>query len=351
VLRFLRRRAPPPEAPPAPAPEPAGEAPPPRRTKVYRQDQGLDFIEFRDVPDAVAERVRDWFAGRVAATRIDGSRSVHLAHPEDLRRLIKVKGAGLNGGPVRFGKFGRAGPMFPSFDFNGRAMEDEAIGHDGAWLGGASFQQATVEYRVNRRLAELGHDVVPCLGYGRIEKGGLFSWFTVFDHEPGLTSEVAYPKFPLERWVDLNTRIGVLLHDLAVNHDLLGFCWYSLRANGGYLIRDLHPFRFADPFNMSQLSWVMTLVFAMHIRGNGTRFRALQLNDPKVPADIHLLQYRPFLPDVRLADGEDLRERLVIPYMLKRPEPFAVERLLGVLRGNRITAAMMESCPAKFARP
>jgi hypothetical protein len=303
------------------------------------------------VPDAVAERVRDWFAGRVAATRLDSSRSVHIAHPDDIRRLIKVKGAGFNGGPVRFGRLNKAGPMFPSFDFNGQAMEDVAIGHDGAWLGGASFQQATVEYRVSRRLAELGHDVVPCLGYGRIEKGGHFSWFSVFDHEPGLTNEMSYPLIPLERWVDLNTRIGLLLHDLAVNHDLLGYCWYSLRSNGAYLIRDLHPFRFADPFNMSQLGWVMTLFFALHLRGDGTRLRILKLNDPNVPDDLHVRQYRPFLPDVTVADHDDLRARLVGPYMRKRPEPFAVERLIDVLRGNRITAAMMEACPAKFARP
>lgn len=349
MLRFPRRRAPAPQ--PGAAPHPAAEAPAPPAPRVLKQDQELDGIEFWHVPDPVADRVRDWFAGRIEATRLDGNRSVHVAHPDDPERLIKIKGAGFNGGPVQFGTFHKTGPLFPAFDFNGQAMEDVAMGHDGAWQGGASFQQATVEYRVYRRLAELGHDVVPCLGYGRIAKGGLLSWFAVFDHEPGLSNDMRYPTLPLERWVDLNTRIGVLLHDLAVNHDLLGFCWYSLRANGGYLIRDLHPFRFADPYNMSQLSWVMTLFFALHIRGNGTKFRALRVKDPNVPADIHVRQFRPFLPDVTVADHDDLIRRLVTPYMLKRPEGFAIERLIETLRSNRITAAMMDACPAKFSRP
>ena len=31
------------------------------------------------------------------------------------------------------------------------------------------------------------------------------------------------------------------------------------------IIKDLHPFRMADPISMSQLSWVMQLFFALHI--------------------------------------------------------------------------------------
>ena len=51
-------------------------------------------------------------------------------------------------------------------------MEDVASGHDNAYVGGASFQQAATEYRMTQRLASLGYRVVPCLGFGKVEKAG-----------------------------------------------------------------------------------------------------------------------------------------------------------------------------------
>jgi hypothetical protein len=54
-------------------------------------------------------------------------------------------------------------------------MEDLASGHDNAYAGGASFQQAAVEYHMTQRLASLGYRVVPCLGFGKVEKAGLSS--------------------------------------------------------------------------------------------------------------------------------------------------------------------------------
>ena len=52
-----------------------------------------------------------------------------------------------------------------------------------------SFQQVVTEYNMAQRLAALGYAVIPCLGYGRAIKGGLSSWFAVFDHEPGLRTD------------------------------------------------------------------------------------------------------------------------------------------------------------------
>jgi hypothetical protein len=65
--------------------------------------------------------------------------------------------------------------MAPVFDYDGRMMEDLASGHNNAYAGGASFQQAAVEYRMTQRLASLGYRVVPCLGFGKAEKAGLSS--------------------------------------------------------------------------------------------------------------------------------------------------------------------------------
>lgn len=315
------------------------------------QSQNLDSIDFWHVPAAMQTPVQDWYEGRQAALAIDGGRSVHLPHPAGGGRVLKLKGAGHLGGPVKFGQFHNSGPKAPVFDFEGRMMEDVAAGHDGAFRGGASFQQAIAEFRVSAMLAERGYAVVPCVGYGRIAKEGQTSWFAVFDQEPGLSSDMIYPSLPLEAWIRLNAEIGVLMFELAMSHDLIGYCWYSSTPDGRYLIRDLHPYRLADPINMSQISWAMQLFFAMHIRGNGHRLRvAPYYNDTDMPPDLHVWQYRPFCPDARLEDHDQLRQELVAPYMLSPPANFSVDRLLRVLRNNRITAALLEACPAKFAR-
>jgi hypothetical protein len=314
------------------------------------QDQQIDRIDFWHVPEALQASVRDWYWGRLGATGLDGSRSVHLPHPLHGDRRLKLKGAGLIGGPVQFGVYHRTGPKAPVFDFEGRMMEDVAAGHDGAFRGGTSFQQAAVEYRVSALLASLGYDVVPCVGYGRLTKGGLTSWFTVFDHEPGLSGDMLYPEIPLEKWIQLNIEIGELMFKLAVQHDLIGYCWYSSTPDGRCLIRDLHPYRLADPINMSQVSWVMQLFFAMHVRGNAQRLRAPEWNDPAMPDDLHVWQYRAFCPNVTLADHDELRHKLVVPYMLGPPANFSVDRLVALLEGNRITAALMAACPPKFPR-
>ncbi len=137
---------------------------------------------------------------------------------------------------------------------------------------------------------------------------------------------------------------------LAVKHDLIGHCWYSGTPDGRYLIRDLHPFRLATPFNMSQVSWVMHLFYVLHVRGNAHRLRALKWQDPDMPADLHVWQYRAFCPDASIEDHDELRQELVLRYMLEPPQDFSFERLVALLNRNRITAALMEACPAKFAR-
>lgn len=313
-------------------------------------DQQLDSIDFRHVPGVLHTPVREWYAGRLAALALDGERSVHLPHPAGDGRVLKLKGAGLSGGPVQFGEHHATGPKAPVFDFDGRMMEDIASGHDDAFRGGVSFQQAATEFRVSQQVCELGYDVVPCLGYGRIERDGLYSWFSLFEHPPGLSGDMIYPAVPLDLWVRANRDIGDLMFELAVKHDLIGYCWYSETPDGRRLIRDVHPFRFADPYSMSQVSWVMQLFYAMHTRGNSQRLRALQWNDPDMPPDLHVWQYRAFCPDARLEDHDQLRHELVMPYMRRPPERFSFEALVALLKRNRITAALMDACPSKFAR-
>src|SRR5206468_10061461 len=62
-----------------------------------------DFLEIREIEvrhasEAVAARVRTWFASPRRVGILDGSRSVRLPHPEKRGFDIKIKGAGLLGG-------------------------------------------------------------------------------------------------------------------------------------------------------------------------------------------------------------------------------------------------------------
>ncbi len=105
--------------------------------------------------------MRDWFAGRIHAAKVDGTRSVHLPHPDGCGRVLKLKGAGFAGGPIQFGVYHNTGPKAAQFDFDGRMMDDVASGWDGAFEGGASFQQAVTEYNMAQRLTALGYAVIP----------------------------------------------------------------------------------------------------------------------------------------------------------------------------------------------
>jgi hypothetical protein len=328
-----------------------GKQPPPEKTPAAQPGGPLAAVEVAEthhLSPLVAAITKDWFAGRVAPLALDGNRSVLLTYPGRRDRRLKIKGAGVRGRGVQFGTHHATGPAAPVFDFEGRMMEDIAAGHDGAFEGGASFQQAANEYRMTERLSALGYDVVPCLGWGRVDSAEQSSWFCVFDLEDGLAGDTTWPEAPLEEWLHLNTAIGPLMTDLAVKHGLTGYIWYMRRKDGGWLIKDLHPLRKLEPENMSQISWVMQVFFALHVRGNSARMR---LQDPRLPRDLHVWQYRAFCPDVTLADHDELRERLVAPYMLRPPQEFRFPELLAILRGNKITAALMDLCPPEFARP
>ncbi len=309
----------------------------------------VDRIELHHIDGVAAELVRAFFTGEVRKFTKDGTRSVRLAHPLKPGVEIKIKGAGLRGRRIRFGTLRNTRPKALVFDYDGRMMEDVAAGHDNAFEGGASFQQAVTEYRVTQLLASLGYEVVPCLGFGKVEKGSLASWFSVFEMQSDWAS-VAPPEFSLEVYCEANIAMGALLRDLAVRHDLIGHAWYVGTPGGARFIKDLHPFRMADPISMSQISWVMQLFYALHIRALAVMSFAKKANTGVIPDDIQALPFRAILPSASASDHEALRQALVVPYMLHPPEKFDQRDLVAVLRGNPITSAMLELCPAKYER-
>jgi len=307
-------------------------------------------IEVRHTTGPVADRVRRWFETTRRVGKPDGSRSIRLPHPEKPGFDIKIKGAGLLGGPIRFGEYLRTGPVAPLFDFDGRMMADIASGHNNASIGGASFQQAATEYTVSKVLTELGHAVVPCLGYGRISSATHDSWFSIFEWNRSWQGSFMLPLVPLDEYLAANVRLGGLLVDLAMQHGLIGYCWYIRAADGSAIIKDLHPFRQADPVSMSQLSWVMQLLFALHIRcqGSFTLMHAAKVQN--LPADLEAYALRAVIPDAVALDHEKLKATIVRPYMRGTPAGFSSRALLTALRDTRVGAALLERCPAAYAR-
>ena len=310
----------------------------------------IERVEIRHAGEAVAGRVRRWFETTRRVGKLDGSRSVRLPHPERRGFDIKIKGAGFLGGPIRFGKHLRSGPAAPVFDFDGRMMEDAASGHNNAFLGGASFQQAATEYAVTGILVGLGFPVVPCLGYGRVGTAGHDSWFSIFEWDRTWEGSVTVPPVSLEEYLQANIRMGGFIVDLAVQHDLIGHCWYVRAADGTYRIKDLHPFRRADAVSMSQLSWVMQVLFALHIRCQACLAFPRAAKVEALPPDLEAYPARAILPDAVAADHRDLKSSVVKPYMRRPPAAFSARDLLATLRRNRIASALLDICPKRYAR-
>lgn len=303
-------------------------------------------IEVREASDAVSRRVRAWFQSDKRIGIPDGSRSIHLPHPEKSGFTLKIKGAGLNGGAVRFGVFSKTGPAARIFDFDGRVMEDVASGHDNAFLGGASFQQASTEFHVSQLLAGRGVAVVPCLGYGRIDTDTHVSWFSIFewhrDWRSGLTPDDDYD--------EANIRLTSAMLQLAVEHDLIGYCGHIRTSAGDYLLKDMHPFHRADPISMSQLSWVMQVLFTLNIRCQAARYFSVAAGLGVLPDDIVAYPLRGLVPDASLDDYTVLRERVIKPYMIRARPDFSPRALHDALRSARVSSALLDLCPQRFAR-
>jgi hypothetical protein len=308
-----------------------------------------DRIETWHLDDDTALLVRGWFAGQVPFVARDGTRSVHLAAPHRPEGHIKIKGAGLDGGAIDFTRNLQTGPRAPLFDFNGRFMEDVASGHDAAWLGGATAQQAVAEYRVTAAIAATGRPVAPCLGYGRIVRGGQDSWFSVLDWSPGWADPRPAPGTDIADWESLMRAYGPAVTDLAVETGLIGYHWY-VRDGAGWRWRDLHPYRMADPLVMSAASWVMQVYFGIHIRCNQISFAAIPKWNLNLPPEAAVWPLADLCPGVTLSDLEALRRNIVAPYMVGPPKDFDPMLLWRQLTDNPITAALLARCPAAFTR-
>ena len=301
-----------------------------------------------EMREDIAELCQRWFRGQVSDFRRTGERSIYLTYQGQGFDALKIKGAGLNGAGIQFGTYLERGPVAPVFDYDGRAMMDIASSHDGAFVGGASFQQAITEYRMSQLLPKLGYATMPCLGYGRISKDGHTSWFTVFGSKTSWIDSVKPPLASAETYRAMTMKNSEIALELARTHGLIGYFWMLRDARGHYLLKDLHPFRRADPLNMSQISWVMQTYFALHITAINTRILCQNWHDEDTATQAPMWMIWPFCPDATVEDWDLLRFRIVAKYMLQQHPEFNPETLQDLLRSNPITERLLQLCPAEF---
>ncbi len=309
----------------------------------------IDEVELRHLPGEVATLVESRMRTGLPTGTLDGERSVRLAHPAKPGHLIKIKGAGLSGGSVWFGTAHHSGLNAPVFDFDGRMMVDIASSHDTAWLGGASFQQAVTEYRMAKFLAANGYPVVPCLGFGRVRHKNFDSWFSVHELQEDW-GRISPPRISFERNAEAYRYLGELLLELAVRHALIGYAFFVGAVDGPLVLKDLHPFRMADPVSMSRTSWVMQMFFALHIASQAATFFARRGDPGRDLGDLEVEVFKKVAPNVTIADHVILADTLFKPYMLKAPHRFDARVLQRVLGGNRITRGLLDICPDDYER-
>jgi hypothetical protein len=322
-----------------------------RRRILPAPRPAIEAIELRGLAGDVAALVERRMRTGLPVGRLDGERSVRLPHPSKPDCEIKIKGCGFKGGPVWFGTLHRSRLRAPVFDYDGRLMADLASGHDAAYLGGASFQQASTELRMGSRLAALGYPVVPCLGYGRILHKGLSSWFSVHEMRRDWGS-VAPPHVPIERYIEAKMHLGEVLLELARRHGLIGYAWFVAAPGGPLVLKDLHPFRGCDPVSMSRVSWVMQLFFGLHVAALASVHFARKGGVPEsAHAEIRVAVFKPVAPEATAADHVRLSEMLVQPYMLDVPRRFDAAGLQAVLERNPITRGLLAACPSEYERP
>jgi hypothetical protein len=306
-------------------------------------------ITFKYASPGVEAAVREWFAAYDLPRKVDGDRSIRIPHPDYEGLELKIKGAGYRGGPIQLGTFHRSNLKAPVFDFEGRMMEDVASGHDNAFVGGATFQQTIAEYAMSQLMQRIRVAHVPCIGYGKLETDTAISWFSLHDWDPRLV-RVVPPDVSPEEFASAKLRAGSELLNLALRHDIIGHCGYA-KIDDQYFFTDLHPFRLLDAFNMSQVSWVMQIIFNLHVMAfDIMRFFTGEMAE-EFPADVQAYPFRCALPDATREDHEDLRWTVIAPYMLDRPDDFSMRALCTALCRNRISKALLELCPPQFERP
>ena len=274
-----------------------------------------------------------------------------MTHPDDPARVVKIRGGGLNGAPVKWDGVRSTGPRHPVVDFDAWMSEDVAFGHDNVLRGGTSFQQAAREWAASAALGAVGEDVVRCARSGRLLHSGRASWFSVMDLGAGWRNAIPKEGVSPAECESLVRQHGGYVVRIAKEHGLVRYFWYLARPDGTYPIKDLHPFRRTDPLSMSTISWVLSVHHGIHVYCNHVEFAAITSYGIGLPPEAKIWPLTSVCPDVKMDDHALLRSEVVQPYIIKRPEKLDVRSLLSTLRSINFTARLIEICPDRLARP
>ncbi len=219
-----------------------------RTVEATRGDVAVTLFVRRALSERDVARIVDQLTGRYEGPRhLSQERTVLLPAETDLPYDgIKLKGAGLRGGRIRFDEAHQVPYALPRYDAEGSYAEDLARGFHRACSGGMSYQQATNEYRIVSWLVSRGFDTLPALGWGSVDSAGRKSWLLVLNapfrefwdwcHQPSWDADLVreMPVVQARGQVELR-RLGVTL---ALN---------GVTSVGGRLVRkDLHGARFHD---------------------------------------------------------------------------------------------------------
>jgi hypothetical protein len=306
-------------------------------------------LTFYHTVSSIEAVVRAWFENRSLPRHLEGGRSIHIAHPDLPGYELKIKGAGLFGGPIDFSNYLKSRLRMPVFDFDGRMMDNVACSPDNAHPGGMSFQQASTEYKMSIFLKTINIPHIPCIGYGKFACQEGTSWFSLHEWNRKFF-RVREPAVSDSEYAESGTFLGHLHIRLALDYNLIGHTEVAGDGERYYLL-DLHSFRQMDALNMSQISWVMQVSFFLHLMALE---RALYMTDAisyRFPRDSQAFPFRCVLPDVTREDHEHFRSTVVVPYMLRPPAEFSMKKLEVAINANRITCALRAVCPGEFARP
>lgn len=285
------------------------------------------------------DMIVDWFSGKVTDFTPSGTRSVFLKLSDQVD--LKIKGAGFPPDyRIHFEERHRTGPRAFRFDYEGRRMEDIAIGHDTAFKGGMSYQQAAVEYLASSKLSELGYTVVPCAGWGTVRGSA--------DNEVSFFAALYWDKkivranskaCPDELRLHLLKRSTQLLADIQLNHLISTFFAVGMLDNSE-VIYDLHPTRMISRITDSPISATMQTIFNMRVRWWALKtFSSLEKEVDAVKFADEV--FRSVLPDLGYDECRALEVDVIKPILTSHGSQDYLESI-AILNSNRLGTFLLK---------
>ena len=254
---------------------------------------------------------------------------------------IKIKGAGFEGGPVRFGTLHKYDYSVPYYDYEGNYSPDVAKDFHRAYAGGMTYQQTLQEFQVSSYLVAQNFETYPPLGYGLIKYNGLCSWFCLLNapfRAPVDGDRLYDTEENIKTTTTFLAKSQKELYRLGVNLVLSG-----ITAIDGKLIRkDFHTSVIASPNDsfMTRLCYFLFDVnFVLYLYVDPHR---PVRNHPKTPKGCNLarIEYVRGLTDMdsSITEVDEFKKLLVV---LKENHSLNVYERVEFLKRNSLTKKML----------